>query len=131
MYAAPCSGAVAPHIERGRGAAIAPAPPGLITLAAGPEARPPLLRRGGRAQQTSVRRQSRPGAEESLDRRRKVDVDALIAAWLEIDQEREETANGWKIKILFFPAVENRPVENHGKRRLAQDRRSMWIHDDS
>jgi hypothetical protein len=37
MYAAPCSGAVAPHIERGRGAAIAPVPPGLITLAAGPE----------------------------------------------------------------------------------------------
>jgi hypothetical protein len=68
------------RIERERGASIAPDPPGLITLECWPG------ERGRRScvavaapQKTSVRRQSRPGAEESLARRRKVVVDALIA----------------------------------------------------
>jgi hypothetical protein len=51
-----------------------------------PRARPPLLRRCGRAEKV-FGRQARPGAKESLARRRKGGFDTLIAAWLEIDQE--------------------------------------------
>jgi hypothetical protein len=91
---------VAPHIEQGRGAAIAPAPPGLITLAAGPEsaaaAPASLWPRGGN---------KCPAAREALEKGEparaagRVDVDALIAAWLEIDQEREVFSLAAKKKL--------------------------------
>jgi hypothetical protein len=84
-----CSGKPVLASSGDGGASIAPVPPGLITLECWP---------GGAAaapgvavaapQQTSVRRQSRPGAEESLARRRKVDTDALIAV-LARDRSRE------------------------------------------
>ena len=88
LHAVP--GKAGARIERERGAIQRASP-------SGPDHAGMLARRRGRRscvavaapQQTSVRRQSRPGAEESLARRRKIVVDALIAARLEIDQERE------------------------------------------
>jgi hypothetical protein len=79
-----------------------------------------------------------PEQRRALTADERVDVDALIAARLEIDQEREgKVTNGWKRKNLLLPAVKNRPGRNpfnkagagsagHAGRRAREEEPGPW-----
>jgi hypothetical protein len=76
-------------------------------------------------QETSVRRQARPGAEESLARRRSGVGLRSLPRWLEIDQERvrKSRENGWRKKNSSLPSRENPPRETGASASRGRHRR--------